>query len=391
MDNVILELCLMLNSLMNWLMSLPWSTIVVGIVVPFTAAFISYNLAESSIRQKENNRLNVYIEFVTTEIKNNSQGFSELINLKNEKDSTKAELEFPVIFAKDLVIDILDELAKIKSNYFRFGDKLIEKPFILHILAQKINDIEEQIDEESFKTYENEILRKEWLVNLANLEKEKEKLLKEFKNNHDRTVYIELESIYNNIDKVTNSGRLLEVEGESSQLVIAREIFNILKVFMNIQDKTEKDVVSLFDQIPLFSFDDGIVLSENFEQEDFDLYYRHGLSNSYDNDNAVFLVCENYYKLQRLITNISNYELRWSNDKWQKYIDELVMINDKQLYLDLNELNDIGFTTVKKFMKSDIEEKEKIIEDSFSQIIDTVSSIVTRLQAKQKQIVKKIK
>jgi len=391
MDSQLIELYDILNGLMNWLKTLPWSTIVVGIIVPFTSAYISYNLAESSIRRKENNRLNVYIEFVKKEIKSNQLGFTELINLKREKDSTKAKLEFPVIFAKDLLIDILDGLEKIKLNYFRFGDKLFEKPFILHILAQKIKDIEEQIDDESLKTYENEILRKEWLVNLANLEKEKEKLLKEFKKNHDRTVYKELESIYNNIDKATNNGKLLEVEGESSQLVVARQIFNILKGFVNIQDKTEKDVIALFDEIPLFSFDDGIVLSEDFDQEEFDLHYRHGFSNNYHNDDSIFLVCENYYKLQRLTTSISNYELTWSNNKWQKYIDELVMINDKELYLDLNELNHKGFTIAENFIESDIEEKEKIIEDSFSQIIDTVGSIDTRLQAKQEQIVKKIK
>lgn len=391
MDSLIIELCDKLNGLMNWLKTLPWSTIVVGIIVPFTSAYISYDLAESSIRRKENNRLNVYIEFVKKEIKNNELGFSELINLKREKDSTKAKLEFPAAFAKYLLIDILDELAKIKSNYFRFGDKLFEKPFILHILAQKIKDIEEQIEDESLKTYENEILRKEWLLNLANLEKEKEKLLKEFKKNHGRTVYKELESIYYNIDKATNNGKLLEIEGESSQLVTARQIFNILKDFVNIQDKTEKDVIALLDQIPLFSFDDGIVLNESFDQEEFDLYYRHGFSNSYQNDDSIFLVCEDYYKLQRLTTSISNYGLEWSNNKWQKYIDELVMINDKELYLDLNELNHRSFTITRNFLDSDIEEKEKIIEDNFSQIIDIVGRIVTRLQEKQEQIVRKIK
>ena len=44
-----------------------------------------------------------------------------------------------------------------------------------------------------------------------------------------------------------------------------------------------------------------------------------------------------------------------------------------------------------KFMKSDITEKEKIIEDSFSQVIDKADGIITRLTAKQKQIVKEIK
>ncbi len=54
---------------MNWLKTLPWSTVIVGIVVLIASAYISYNLVENSIRRKENNRLNVYIEFVKKEIK----------------------------------------------------------------------------------------------------------------------------------------------------------------------------------------------------------------------------------------------------------------------------------------------------------------------------------
>jgi hypothetical protein len=95
------------NCIINWLKTLPWSTLIVGIVVPVASAYISYRLAESSIRRKENNRLNVYIEFVKKEINGNRLAFSVLVNLKKEKDIIKTELEFPVFFAKDLLIDLL--------------------------------------------------------------------------------------------------------------------------------------------------------------------------------------------------------------------------------------------------------------------------------------------
>ena len=64
MDSDLNGIYLIFNSVMNWLKTLPWSTVIVGIVVPIASAYISYNLAENSIRRKENNRLNVYIEFV---------------------------------------------------------------------------------------------------------------------------------------------------------------------------------------------------------------------------------------------------------------------------------------------------------------------------------------
>lgn len=162
MNNVVVELLLILNSAGNFLEKLPWSTIVVGIVVPITSAYISYSLVENSIRRKENNRLNVYIEFVKNELKSNALGFSDFVNLKNEKDNIEKELEFPVVFAKNLVIDVLDDLSKIKADYFQFsfGDKIFDKPNILYILGHKIEDVKNKIDEEQFKTYDNEFIEK---------------------------------------------------------------------------------------------------------------------------------------------------------------------------------------------------------------------------------------
>ena len=375
---------------MNWLKTLPWSTVIVGIVVPIASAYISYNLAENSIRRKENNRLNVYIEFVKKEIKSNGLAFSELVNIKKEKDSIKTELECPIVFAKDLMIDLLDDFAEIKTNYFRFDNKIFDKPNILYILSQKIEDIDNKIDEEKLKTYDNELLRNEKLATLAKLEKEKEELIKELKKNSSRTVYNEFEVIYKKIYEAAYEGKLFELEKSSAVIVATREIYNLLAEFVEIRNKSEEDVIKIYDQIPLFSFDDRIVLSEKFEQEEFDLYYRQGFSTNYSDDNPIFLACENYYKLKRLANSINNYDLKWSNLKWQKYSDELVMINNKELYLELNELVDNGLNLTERFMNSDIEEKEKVIKGSFNEIIDSISRITEMLQDKQEKIVKKI-
>ena len=79
------------------------------------------------------------------------------------------------------MIDLLDDFAEIKTNYFRFDNKIFDKPNILYILSQKIEDIDNKIDEEKLKTYDNELLRNEKLATLAKLEKEKEELIKELK------------------------------------------------------------------------------------------------------------------------------------------------------------------------------------------------------------------
>ena len=66
------------------------------------------------------------------------------------------------------------------------------------------------------------------------------------------------------------------------------------------------------------------------------------------------------------------------------------MINNKELYLELNELVDNGLNLTERFMNSDIEEKEKVIKGSFNEIIDSISRITEMLQDKQEKIVKKI-
>lgn len=388
MNNVIAELLIILNSAVNWLEKLPWSTIVIGIVVPITSAYISYNLAESSIRRKENNRLNVYIEFVKNELKSNALEFSELVSLKREKDSVEKELGFPVVFAKNLMIDVLDDLSKIKTDYFqfRFGDKIFDKPNILYILGRKIEDVENKIDEEQFKTYDNELLRNESLATLAKLEKEKENLLREFQNNSTRTVYKEFESIYKRLYETTNNGKLLEIDKDSLSLKAARKIYDLLANFAVNPVKEQKDVINLYDQIPLFSFDDDIVLSEKFEQDEFDLYYKHGFTTKHSDTDLLFLICEKYYKLKRLTNRISSCGFKWSNSKWDKYSDELVMINNKDLYLELNELVDKGLNLTDKFISSSIQEKEKIILESFNEFIENITSITKKLEQKQGQI-----
>mgnify|MGYP007112379833 FL=1 len=378
------------NCIINWLKTLPWSTLIVGIVVPVASAYISYRLAESSIRRKENNRLNVYIEFVKKEINGNRLAFSVLVNLKKEKDIIKTELEFPVFFAKDLLIDLLGNLSEIKTNYFRFENKIFDKPNILYILSQKIEDIDKIIDEENFTVYDNELLRNERLVTLAKLEKEKEELLEELKKNSSRSIYNEFEAIYKKMHEATNNRKIIEIDENSIALMATRKLYELLEEFVKTQNKSEEDVINLYDQIPLFSFDDNIVLNEELDQEEFDLYYPHGFSAKYSDENPLFIVCENYYKLERLKNSILIYNLNWSNQKWQKYSDELVMINNKELYLKLSELVDNGFILSEKFMKCGIEEKERIIKEKFDDIIENIGIITAELQTKQDQIAKSI-
>ena len=50
------------ETILNFIDKLPLTDILVGVVVPIMAAWISYYLAERAIRKKENNRLYIQVE-----------------------------------------------------------------------------------------------------------------------------------------------------------------------------------------------------------------------------------------------------------------------------------------------------------------------------------------
>lgn len=92
-------------------------------------------LADRALRKKENNKLYIQIELIRRELKNNDEQLSSFIDsFMRKKDLDKA-LEFPLMFMKSFLIDMLDELQVIKESYMRSGPYLVEfysKAIVLH-------------------------------------------------------------------------------------------------------------------------------------------------------------------------------------------------------------------------------------------------------------------
>lgn len=90
--------------------TIPLTEVLVGIVVPIVAAWVSFFLADRALRKKENNKLYIQIELIRRELKNNDEQLSSFIDsFMRKKDLDKA-LEFPLMFMKSFLIDMLDEL-----------------------------------------------------------------------------------------------------------------------------------------------------------------------------------------------------------------------------------------------------------------------------------------
>lgn len=109
------------KTILNFIDTLPLNDILVGVVVPIMAAWISYYLAERAIRKKENNRLYIQVELIRKELKANDEILNKYIASVDEMNKMEKALEFPLIFMKQFLISTLDGLQKIKSNYMHSG------------------------------------------------------------------------------------------------------------------------------------------------------------------------------------------------------------------------------------------------------------------------------
>ena len=115
-----------IEKVMNLLKSLPLNNLLVGVVVPIAAAWRSYYLAERAISKKENNRLYIQIELIKRELKVNDDVLCEFISCVDGMNKMEKELEFPLIFMKQFLINTFDGLQEIKDNFMHMIPYIFE-------------------------------------------------------------------------------------------------------------------------------------------------------------------------------------------------------------------------------------------------------------------------
>ncbi|EAF8962922.1 hypothetical protein A2O21_12745, partial [Listeria monocytogenes] len=177
------------STFLDFIDKLPLTELLVGVVVPILAAWISYALAERATRRKEYNRLFIQIELVKKELLKNNDSILNFTSKYEEQVILKKELEFPLAFCKELLVEVLKKLERVKTEYFYFdNDKLFEKPNCLYILAQKIESINSAIETEELKFYEDEYLEAKQINAVSKLKDEREQYIIELKKNQARDI-----------------------------------------------------------------------------------------------------------------------------------------------------------------------------------------------------------
>lgn len=372
---------------LDFIDKLPLTELLVGVVVPILAAWISYALAERATRRKEYNRLFIQIELVKKELLKNNDSILNFTSKYEEKVILKKELEFPLVFCKELLVEVLNKLEKVKTEYFYFdNDKLFEKPNCLYILAQKIESIDSAIETEELKFYEDEYLEAKQINTVSKLKDEREQYIIELKKNQDRDIYKEFIHIQSFIERNSFENLFEKSDITEENFEILKYIYNGIKDFNTRENKDKSDVAFLYEKLVLFKISSDVIQEGQFDQDTFDLYYK-GFEKYEGFDKQLYDMCEKYYKLVATDSFIEKYEFNMTSQKWDDNSAELVLLSDSDLYISVSEL----YEEANKLEDSFVEAKRDNLQGFYNyskSISRTILEIISKLEKHQSKIAK---
>ncbi|KXL53888.1 hypothetical protein CLNEO_11140 [Anaerotignum neopropionicum] len=376
-----------LSKFLDFIDKLPLTELLVGVVVPILAAWISYALAERATRRKEYNRLFIQIELVKKELLKNNDSILNFISKYEEKAILKKELEFPLVFCKELLVEVLNKLEKVKTEYFYFdNDKLFEKPNCLYILAQKIESIDSTIETEELKFYEDEYLEAKQINTVSKLKDEREQYIIEYEKNQERDIYKEFIHIQSFIERNSFENLFEKSDMTEENFEILKYIYNGIKDFNTKENKDKSDVALLYEKLVLFKISSDVIQDGQFDQDTFNLYYK-GFEKYEGFEKQLYDMCEKYYKLVATDSFIKKYEFDMTSTKWDDNSAELVLLSDSDLYISISEL----YEEVNKLEDSFVEVKSDNLQDFYNyskSITRTILEIISKLEKHQSKIAK---
>ena len=369
------------NSFLN---EFPIKDLLIGAVVPLMAAWISYFLAERAIKKKEDNRLYIQIELIKRELNANDEELCKYCSYVERKNEMEKAIEIPLIFMKGFLISVLDRLDVIKKDYIRNGEFIFEKPTKAYVLAQKISDLQDDINELETEGYSDNFLEEKRKEKLYIMQEEKEQYTQEFNEINDRDIYVEFLRVQKELEKLM-VGEVFgdEVKVTSINYEISKYIYNRIKLFNEKINKTKEDVIDLYDDLVIFNIDLEVGPNGEFEQEEYDLFYGSMKCSNDDIKRELYKICEVYYKWIAYNRKIDNYKFDFTLSRWNEIASDFVIINDRELYILLTEF----YEELSKYQ--DMESKK--IHEYCMEYHTKIENIITKLSKHETKLGKKCK
>ena len=354
--------------------------LVTGVIVPIIAAVLAYYLAEGASRRKENNRLVIELNWLQKEIEHNRKQFEKYSVDIEERKKVIEVLNYPFVSYRDLMIGVMEKIEKmyqehpIFNDFFMCGEHSIETVK----LGQKYELIEQNILEleEDFKSYAEmpELKKKE----LEELRIEQTELKRKIENTigPDENIFDKLDNLNYYIEKQKIGNDIPAIEEENEVTKCVRYFRSVLMEYSKISNPTLNDALTALKKLILYSchievFKD-ISDFDELQMETRKLY----LSKCSTQEAMIVNLYQNYVLLKKLNKLLDNYTFNVVCLKWEKFQDDLVSINNSEIYFKINELYD------KMYSISPNEKDVSFIIDSIDEVLVLIKKLEKKLKRK---------
>lgn len=355
--------------------------LIADVIIPVITVILAYRLTESANRRKENNRLLIELYWVRKEIQENKTQFKKFIVDFREKERTEEVLKYPFALYQNLLIHVMEKIDKIcqehpirvdillcSAHSIEFG-KLLNK--------YEMNELAILELEEEFKDYPEIPEQKKKELEELRIERAELRREIEYRNEPGDSVFEKLDELYYYLEEQKIGEDIPEIEGKSDTAKCLNYFRGVLKKYMKKRSPTSIDAEDVVKKLIVYSsrinvFEDVSILGD---------FYRDSRENSLEKCDAlektVIKMYENYVLRKRLISEITDLEFRISDAKWKKFQDDLVLINDRKLYFEINALYDQMINTSKN-----IKEVELVMLH-IEKVLDKLGKLERRLEGRR--------
>ncbi|SCY25613.1 hypothetical protein [Alkaliphilus peptidifermentans] len=380
-----------MEKLIEYVEKLPLTSLTIGIIVPLVSAFLSYFLVERSAQKKDANRLYIQIELLRRELECNKIVIEDFLELNKKYQHKKSKILVENVILKKELYEVLLRLENIKKDYFAFDQYVFERPSILLKLSSEIEKLEENLTDLKqemvvLSQSENPIISREKALQILNIEEQIKEKKKEIYINIERDVYKEFMLIQQYIDSNLIEGWYEKIDDSGKvNLKIFKYIYDNINEFNNLQDKTKENVVQLYKTLLMYEIrlDDTIINDNRFDEEMFQFFYGERYK-----EHPMIEIYKDFYHQEFLHKIISNYKFNILNQRWDILKDGLVLLNDRELYIDIDDFYD-SIDFLKNLQSIDMNETNlKRLNEECSNLLHNVKGIQNNLIKKEKSVKK---
>lgn len=354
--------------------------LVTGVIVPIIAAVLAYYLAEGASRRKENNRLVIELYWIRKEIERNKQQFDKYITSIGKRREVREVLKYPFVPYDDLIVNIMEKIEKIHQEHPIFNDFFLcgEHSIEMVKLSQKYELTEKNILEleEDFESYPEMPEQKKKELGELRIEQNELKRKIEDRIGNDDSIFAKLHSLHYYIEKQKIGSDIPSIEEENEVAKCLNYFRTVLKEYTEINLPTLDDALTALKKLIVYSsrievFEDVSDLDE-LQMETRKIH----LNKCSTQEAKIINMFQNYISLKKLNNEIDNFEFDIVDSKWGKFQDDLVLINNRNIYFKISNLYD------KMINISKNEIAVSSITNNIVEVLSLIESLETKLKRK---------